>query len=102
MGKLCLLNQLWAQEAIKPLVKLLSTTQDLPTLLNIIYVLRDLCVRYVRHVIGYILCIYLIDINRDLPTLFNIIYMIYDIMSILILHFTKENLDLLEFLAEAF
>ncbi|PSN49777.1 hypothetical protein C0J52_01357 [Blattella germanica] len=46
VGKLCLLNQLWAQETTKPLIKLLNTTQDLPTLINIIFVMRDLCVRY--------------------------------------------------------
>jgi hypothetical protein len=40
-----LLNQLWAKKLIRPLVKLLSLSQDLPTVINIIHVLRDLCVR---------------------------------------------------------
>ncbi|XP_069677382.1 condensin-2 complex subunit D3-L-like [Periplaneta americana] len=46
MGKLCILNQVWAHLSAKPLVQLLQKTQDLPTIVNIIYVLRDLCVRY--------------------------------------------------------
>jgi len=45
VGKLCLLNQMWAKQLIRPLLKLLKLSQDLPTVINIIHVLRDLCVR---------------------------------------------------------
>jgi hypothetical protein len=45
VGKLCVLNQMWAKRLMRPLVKLLKISQDLPTVVNIIYVLRDLCVR---------------------------------------------------------
>jgi hypothetical protein len=45
VGKLCVLNQMWAKQLARPLVKLLKMAQDLPTVMNIIYVLRDLCMR---------------------------------------------------------
>jgi hypothetical protein len=45
LGKLCVLNQMWAKQLARPLVKLLKISQDLPTVMNIIHVLRDLCVR---------------------------------------------------------
>lgn len=45
VGKLCVLNQMWVKQLTRPLVKLLKISQDLPTLMNIIYVLRDMCVR---------------------------------------------------------
>jgi hypothetical protein len=45
LGKLCVLNQMWAKQSTRPLIKLLKFSQDLPTVMNIIYVLRDLCVR---------------------------------------------------------
>lgn len=45
VGKLCVLNQMWAKKVMRPLVKLLKISQDLPTVMNIIHVLRDLCVR---------------------------------------------------------
>jgi hypothetical protein len=45
VGKLCVLNQMWAKQSARPLVKLLKMAHDLPTVMNIIYVLRDLCMR---------------------------------------------------------
>jgi hypothetical protein len=45
VGKLCVLNQMWAKQAARPLVKLLIFSQDTATVMNIIFVLRDLCVR---------------------------------------------------------
>jgi hypothetical protein len=45
VGKLCVLNQMWAQQSARPLVNVLKFSQDIPTIMNIIFVLRDLCVR---------------------------------------------------------
>jgi hypothetical protein len=45
MGKLCVLNQMWAKQMVRPLVNLLKVSHDLSTVMNVIYVLRDLCVR---------------------------------------------------------
>jgi hypothetical protein len=45
VGKLCVLNEMWAKQLTRPLAKLLKISQDLPTVMNTIYVLRDLCVR---------------------------------------------------------
>jgi hypothetical protein len=45
VGKLCVLDQMWAKQSTRPLVKLLKISQDLPTIMNIIHVLKDLCVR---------------------------------------------------------